>query len=40
MQLVGLPQSTADKKKVVVDYAISVVTAVGIALLTRVGQSC
>ena len=38
MQLIGHPQITADKVKVVSDYAISVVTAVGIALVTRAGQ--
>ncbi len=39
MQLIGQLQITANKVKIVIDDAISVVTAVAIALVTWVGQS-
>jgi len=39
MQLPGQLQITADNMKIVVDYAISVVTDVALALVNRVDQS-
>ncbi len=39
MKLIGQLQITANKVKIVIDDAISVVTAVAIALVTGVGQS-